>query len=219
MLELFMSFSHRDLSGWRGCGKNQCRARWAESFLRGDERALQQGPGSRWHSKDLRLGEPGLGQDTGGEGTKESGVGLGSSGLHRAGCHAVHSGPSWGKEDGERAEAWRQLSAWETGAELGRSSPAPGQAVHGIQVGSPRGLGGQYIPTAPGGEAGQGASAAPQWGAEDVDSGLWRPRKVVAIKQQSLAFLPLWLAQPLPLVPRWAGVRVWNRGCAFSSFC
>lgn len=31
------------------------------------------------------------------------------------------------------------------------------------------------------------------------------PRKVVAIKQQSFAFLLLWLPQPLPLVPRWAG--------------
>lgn len=43
------------------------------------------------------------------------------------------------------------------GAELGRSSPTPGRAVNGIQVGSPGGFGGQYIPTAPGGEAGQEA--------------------------------------------------------------
>lgn len=47
----------RDLSGWSGCGKNQCRARQAESFLRGGEQALQQGPGSwRWRSDSLGKG-------------------------------------------------------------------------------------------------------------------------------------------------------------------
>lgn len=45
------------------------------------------------------------------------------------------------------------------------------------------------------------------------------PRKMVAIKQQSFALLSLWLAQPRPLVPRWAELGVQNRGCAFSSFC
>lgn len=41
MLELFMSFSRRDLSGLSGCGKNQC----LREGLRVSS-ALQQGPGS-----------------------------------------------------------------------------------------------------------------------------------------------------------------------------
>lgn len=109
MLELFMSFNHRDLSGWSGCGKNQCCVGRAESFLRGDEQTLQQGPGSLcWKSDSLGTGHGSiprtfvLGNWVWGKTPEVRGVGLGSSSLHGAGCHAVYSGPSWGKEDGER---------------------------------------------------------------------------------------------------------------------
>lgn len=76
----------------------------------------------------------------------------------------------------ERAEAWRQLSAWEMERSWGGVRPLQARQGMGSRWAAQEASGVSPYRLLQVGRRARG-SAEPQWGGEDLDSGLWRPQE------------------------------------------